>query len=86
VGRYSGTIWFSLRFVPKGEANNPERVLPVAALPVEFEVVSIADLTGGTARLLGIIGTFLGFLLALPFLVDGLGRIRKVHRKKSQVL
>jgi hypothetical protein len=81
VGRYSGTVWFTLRFVPSGQANNPERDLPVAALPVEFDVVSIAGLSGGSARLLGIIGTFLGLILALPFLVDGLGRVRKAHRK-----
>jgi len=81
VGRYSGKVWFTLRFVPSGQANNPESDLPVAALPVEFEVDSIAGLSGGSARLLGIIGTFLGLILALPFLVDGLGRVRKALRK-----
>ena len=82
VGRYSGTVWFTLRFVPSGQANSPESELPVAALPVEFEVLSLAGLTGGSARLLGTIGTFLGLLLALPFLLEGLGRIRKAHRGK----
>jgi hypothetical protein len=52
----------------------------VAALPVEFEVLYLAGLTGGAARLLGAFGIFLGFLLALPFLVDRLGRIGKAPR------
>jgi hypothetical protein len=81
AGKYSGTVWFTLRFLPIGQVTRPEGELPVAALPVEFEVVSLAGLTGGSARLLGIIGIFLGLFLALPFLVDCLGWVRKEHRK-----
>ncbi|KAF0106134.1 MAG: hypothetical protein FD146_2788 [Anaerolineaceae bacterium] len=83
TGQVTGTAWFFLRFVPQdGNAGpggqvpggapsvsrGPDRELPVAALPVGFEVVSLAELDGSAARVVGTIGAFLGLLLALPFL------------------
>jgi hypothetical protein len=72
TGQVTGTAWFFLRFAP--QAGGPGSELPVAALPVEFAVVSLAGLDGGAARVVGAIGALIGLLLALPFLADQVAR------------
>jgi hypothetical protein len=79
IGWYHGTAWFTLRIVPQDLDGLPDAhssEIPVAALPVDFKVVSLVGVTGGQARTLGTIGIFLGFLLGLPFLVEGFTRRR----------
>lgn len=78
-GQARGTVWFFLRFVSRegraetaGQVAGAESRLPVAALPVCFEVVSLVGLSGGEARLLGGAGVFLALLLAFPLLLERL--------------
>jgi hypothetical protein len=84
VGEYEGTAWFFLRFVPKGDdVESAGQVvgsgseLAVAAMPVQLRVVSFLGMKGSTARVIGTVGLFVGFLLALPLLLDRLYRPKK---------
>jgi hypothetical protein len=85
VGEHEGMAWLFLRFVPKGDdvqlagqVSDPGSELAVAAMPVQLRVVSFLGMKGSTARIIGTVGLFVGFLLALPLLLDRLYRPKKV--------
>jgi hypothetical protein len=81
VGEYEGTVWFFLRFVPKGDnpesgeqVTGPGSELAVAAIPFELRVISLLGIKGSTARVIGTVGLFVSILIALPLLLDRLFR------------
>ena len=51
--------------------------LPVAAIPLRVRVVSLLGMTGSTARIIGIAGLCLSFLIALPLILDRFYRVRR---------
>ncbi|MEZ0394971.1 MAG: hypothetical protein ABWK53_00850 [Anaerolineales bacterium] len=69
AGRYRGTLWFFLRFVPLGGGMEESR-LALAALPIEIQVKSLLGLPGWAARWVGAVGTFVGGVLGFPFFED----------------
>jgi hypothetical protein len=78
IGIESGTVWLFLRFIPQEEYTNSVKIasapgtqLIVAALPVEFTVISLGVISGSLARVLGIAGLLLAIVLALPLLLKG---------------
>jgi hypothetical protein len=81
VGTYRGTVWFFLRFIPLAGGAEEERAL--AALPIEVEAVSFFGLHAGPARWLGLIGSFLGGVLGMPFLEDVTRFLFKKARKRA---
>jgi hypothetical protein len=68
-GKYEGTVWLHLRFVPKG--GGEESRIPVSAQFVEIESKSFMGfLNGGTARGIGALGSLIGSVLGFPFVDD----------------
>lgn len=60
-----------------GSSKDVGTQLPVAAIPLRVRVISLWGLNGTTARLFGIVGLLIGFLLSLPLLLDRLYRVRR---------
>ncbi len=68
-GKYEGTVWLHLRFVPKG--GGEESRIPVSAQFLEIESKSfLGFLNGGTARGIGALGSIVGSVLGFPFVDD----------------
>jgi hypothetical protein len=66
VGRYKGTVWFYLRFIPKASGMESRQAL--SAQTIEIEATTFFGLRANPARWLGIAGTFISSVLGLPFL------------------
>lgn len=62
---------------PAGSPQEAVTELPVAAIPLRVRVVSLWGLNGTTARLIGIVGLLIGFLLSLPHLLDRFYRVKR---------
>jgi hypothetical protein len=68
-GKYEGTVWLHLRFIPKG--GGEESRIPVSAQFLEIESKSFMGfLNGGTARGIGAVGSVIGSVLGFPFVDD----------------
>ena len=79
-GKYEGTAWLHLRFVPKDGGG--ESRIPVSVQFLEIEAKSFMGfLSGGAARGVGAVGSILGSVLGFPFVDDLVkwlwGRIRR---------
>lgn len=61
IGRYEGTVWLYLHFVPLGEGEAVTRA--ISAQDIEFETVSLFGLNGATARVIGTVGVFAALFL-----------------------
>ncbi|MGC1379176.1 MAG: hypothetical protein WA821_23300 [Anaerolineales bacterium] len=70
AGRFKGTLWFYLRFVPKD--GGPEVRQAISAQEIEIESTTLFGLRAEAARGLGLVGVFVSALLDLPFLIDAL--------------
>lgn len=70
AGRFKGTLWFYLRFVPKD--GGPEVRQAISAQEIEIESTTLFGLRAEAARGLGLAGVFVSALLDLPFLIDAL--------------
>ena len=68
AGTYRGTVWLYLRFVNK--SNGEESRKAVSAQIVEIEATNFLGLSAGFARTTGVVGSFVGGILGLPFLED----------------
>jgi len=66
VGKYRGTVWCFLHFVPK--TNGQESRQALSAQVVEIDATALFGIQAGPARWLGVVGTFFSSLLGLPFL------------------
>ncbi len=66
VGKYKGTVWFFLHFVPK--INGIESRQAISAQVIQIEATSFFGLRATVARWLGIAGTFISSILGMPFL------------------
>jgi hypothetical protein len=68
-GKYEGTAWLHLRFVPKG--GGEESRIPVSVQFLEIEANSfLGILSGNTARGIGALGSVIGSVLGFPFVDD----------------
>lgn len=68
-GKYEGTAWLHLRFMPKD--GGQESRIPVSVQFLEIEATSfLGFLPGSTARGIGALGSVLGSVLGFPFLDD----------------
>ncbi len=79
AGRYRGTIWLYLRFVPKDGGD--ELTKTVSAQFIEINATTFMGLKAGPARWLGAFGTFISGVFGLPFfeeIVKWLWKQRKV--------
>jgi hypothetical protein len=80
-GKYEGTAWLHLRFVPK-DGGEGSRV-PVSVQFLEIEAQSFLGLIpGNTARGLGALGSVVGSVLGFPFVGDLLKWL--LFRKKQK--
>ncbi|RME88785.1 MAG: hypothetical protein D6770_06200 [Anaerolineae bacterium] len=82
AGRYRGTVWLHLRFIPKEGGEELRRA--VTAQFVEIEAVTLFGLTGNAARLVGALGSAIGSVLGFPFFGDvfrWLWKRRKARRR-----
>src|SRR6185436_1663553 len=70
VGKYRGTVWLFLHFVPKGAGEESRQAL--SAQVIEIESTALFGIQSGPARWLGVAGTFFSSLLGLPFLEEAL--------------
>lgn len=70
VGKYQGTVWFYLRFIPKDGSPDSRRAL--SAQLIEIEAVSLFGLKAGPARWLGMFGMVVGAVLGFPLIEDAL--------------
>jgi hypothetical protein len=66
VGKFKGTVWFYLHFVPKAQGS--ESRLALFAQPIEIEATSFLGLKANPTRWLGFSGALLSSLLGFPFL------------------
>jgi hypothetical protein len=71
VGKYKGTLWFYLRFIPRDAAGVESRQA-LSAQPIMIESTTFFGLRAGLARWLGTGGTLFSVLLGLPFLESAL--------------
>jgi hypothetical protein len=68
-GKYEGTAWLHLRFVPKG--GGEESRIPVSVQFLEIEARSfLGFLDGSSARGIGALGSVIGSVLGFPFVDD----------------
>jgi hypothetical protein len=80
-GKYEGTVWLHLRFVPKG--GGQESSIPVSVQFIEIEVKSfLGFLGGGAARGIGAVGSVIGSVLGFPFVDDFAKWLWKRIRRK----
>ncbi len=68
VGKYRGTVWFALRFIPRN--GDPEETRTLSSQLVEIEAVDLFGLKSGPARWLGLAGSVIGSVLGFPFLEE----------------
>jgi hypothetical protein len=77
IGRFKGTVWLHLRFIPLSGDEQESRTV-VSAQLIEVETVNFLGLGGTPARLLGGVGTLVGSILGLDNVVPWVwGRFRK---------
>jgi hypothetical protein len=71
-GRYEGTTWLHLRFIPMTTLNGEqENRIAISAQFLEIEAKSfLGFLNGGAARGIGAMGSLLGSILGFPFVDD----------------
>ena len=79
-GKYEGTVWLHLRFVPRD--GGEESRIPVSVQFLEIEANSfLGFFSGGAARGVGALGSVLGGVLGFPFADDFVkwlwGKIRR---------
>ena len=68
-GKYEGTVWLHLLFMPKD--GGEESRIPVSAQFLEIQSKSfLGFLNGGTARGIGAVGSVVGSVLGFPFVDD----------------
>jgi hypothetical protein len=67
IGRYRGTVWLHLRFIPRQGGQETRTVL--SAQLIEIEAVNFLGLGGATARVLGGVGVVIGSVLGLDNLI-----------------
>ncbi len=68
-GKYEGTVWLHLRFVPKG--GGEESRIPVSVQFLEIKSTSfLGFINGNMARGVGALGSVLGGVLGFPFVDD----------------
>ena len=66
VGKYKGTVWFFLRFIPKTGGIESRQAL--SAQLIEIEATSLFGIKAELARWLGFSGALLSSILGFPFL------------------
>jgi hypothetical protein len=82
-GKYEGTAWLHLRFIPMTTLNGEqESRIPVSVQFLEIEAKSLLGfLNGGAARGIGALGSLVGSVLGIPFVDDFVkwlwGKIRR---------
>ena len=71
-GRYEGTAWLYLRFIPMTSLNgDQESRITISVQFLEIEAKSfLGFLRGGTARGIGALGSLIGSILGFPFVDD----------------
>jgi hypothetical protein len=80
AGKYRGTVWFYLRFIPK--TTGKESRIALSSQPVEIDVTDLFGLQPGAGRWLGVLGLFIGVVLGFPFLERALKSVwGTVHKK-----
>lgn len=68
-GKYEGTVWLHLRFIPKN--GGEETRVPASVQFLEIEANSFLGLlNGGAARGIGALGSVVGSVLGFPFVDD----------------
>lgn len=71
TGKFEGTAWLHLRFIPITSLNGEqESLIPISAQFITLEVRSLFGLSGGTARGLGAAGSVVGAVIGFPFFDD----------------
>ena len=71
VGKYEGTAWLHLRFIPISSLSGVQETrIPISAQFITLEVRSLLGLSGGTARGLGAAGSVVGAVIGFPFFDD----------------
>jgi len=79
VGRFTGTLWFYLRFVPKN--GGPERRQAILAQNIEIESSALFGLQAETARWLGLAGIFISSLFGFSFFIGAFKWLWKKMRR-----
>ena len=68
TGRYKGKVWLHLNFVDK--ANGEQSRKTISGQVIEVEAVDFFGLSVNFTRTSGVIGSFLGTILGIPFFDD----------------
>jgi hypothetical protein len=82
IGRYRGTVWLHLRFIPRQEGQETRTVL--SAQLIEIEAVNFLGLGGAMARLLGSVGVVIGSVLGLDNLIPWFLKLVWPRKKASK--
>lgn len=80
AGRFEGTVWLYLRFVPRG--GGAEIRQPISAQTIQIEVSTLFGLQAEPARLLSLPGAFISTILGFSYLMDALRWLLKRKRKE----
>ena len=68
AGNYRGTVWLYLRFVPKDGGEEMRRT--ISSQLIDIRSTTLFGIKFGSARFLGILGSFIGTVLGFPFVDD----------------
>jgi hypothetical protein len=81
VGRYRGTVWLFLRFLPlDGSADSQ---VALSAQVIEIQAVNLLGIGGTTARLMGLVGVAASGLLGADDILKALGWLfKRLYRRK----
>ncbi|GAB4434982.1 MAG: hypothetical protein Kow002_21700 [Anaerolineales bacterium] len=85
AGKYEGTAWLHLRFIPMTTLNDEhESRIAVSAQFITLEARSLFGLSGGTARGVGAAGSVVGAVIGFPFFDDFVKWLwRRLRAKKA---
>lgn len=79
AGRHRDAVHLHLRFLPF--SGSAESWQPVSSQVVEIQAVKFPGLSGGLARIVGLLGSGVATVLGFPFIEDLLRRVwRRVRR------
>lgn len=83
VGKYRGTVWLHLHYLPK-QPDGQESRLALSAQLIEIEAVDFLGLGGNAARVTGWIGAGLGSIISLDKLFEfAIGLIKRFRHNPT---
>jgi hypothetical protein len=82
VGKYQGTVWLHLLFVPRSGGEEMRKV--ISAQIIDIQAVNFLGLSGNSARIVGGVGTAVGSVFGLDNLLSWVWKILQGRIKRAK--